>query len=450
MQTLKTLLKHVTPTALLVAFLLTGSVVAQPSQAQDIDQEVLTQYSLFSENFKNEAYQSALPYWRWLYKNQPTFIGVPEGSGWKKGDRTINRGIEIYEKLAEKATEPVMKRAYLDTALTLLREAPKVLKANAVEVDDYEWNLRIGRWIHNNIQELAGLDNEVYEAYKRAYEMDPLRTDDYYVQYVIQVMVPQDDKESTVSYIEKAIETYEPVDERAALVQYLEQQLNSLFKTPEERMIFLEGQHVKYPDDQEVAQELFEIYLRLEQRDKMAVMAETLLKMEPSAQLYRRLGQYYQEEAELAKAMEYYQKAVQMATENNVKRDIYFNMASIKREQGSLGEAVRFLNNALDLDPNFGRALVERTVIQAESLRPYLSSEDIKTRRTAMAGYWVVIDNLQRAKGLDPTIGGYVDQLIRNYSQATPGAEDKFYMGWNNGDTVTVNLGMVSGSTRVR
>ena len=70
---------------------------ACPADAVD-DQQKAVQYSLYYENYKNEAYREALPYLRWMLQCAPTFNGPG-----RTGERNFERAITTYEALAEQA-----------------------------------------------------------------------------------------------------------------------------------------------------------------------------------------------------------------------------------------------------------------------------------------------------------------------------------------------------------
>ena len=67
----------------------------------------------------------------------------------------------------------------------------------------------------------------------------------------------------------------------------------------------------------------------------------------------------------------------------------------------------------------------------------------------AVGTYFVVIDKLQRAKAVDPTVADKANELISTYARYTPKAEDLFMLGIKAGDRVTVG-GWIGESTTVR
>src|SRR5690625_3972160 len=127
------------------AFLFVAPAIAQ-SEQQPSEQEIATHYSLYSEDFKNANYQSALPNLRWILENAP---GFPNDS-----DRNFRRAIEAFEGLAEQ--DP----AYLDSALVIFETAVPKLRAADVNVDEQRWLINKGRFIQSNAARLSDARSE--------------------------------------------------------------------------------------------------------------------------------------------------------------------------------------------------------------------------------------------------------------------------------------------------
>ena len=63
--------------------------------------------------------------------------------------------------------------------------------------------------------------------------------------------------------------------------------------------------------------------------------------------------------------------------------------------------------------------------------------------------YFAVIDKLQRAKSVDPSVTEQANELISTYSRYTPKDEDLFFIGIKKGDAVTIG-GWIGETTTVR
>ena len=63
--------------------------------------------------------------------------------------------------------------------------------------------------------------------------------------------------------------------------------------------------------------------------------------------------------------------------------------------------------------------------------------------------YFVIIDKLQRAKQVDPSVAEEANKLIGRYSAHTPQAKDLFMLGYKAGDRITIG-GWIGESTTIR
>ena len=52
--------------------------------------------------------------------------------------------------------------------------------------------------------------------------------------------------------------------------------------------------------------------------------------------------------------------------------------------------------------------------------------------------YWVVVDKLQRAKQVDPTVAAEANELIKTYRQHFPSKEDAFFRSITEGTSVKI------------
>ena len=63
--------------------------------------------------------------------------------------------------------------------------------------------------------------------------------------------------------------------------------------------------------------------------------------------------------------------------------------------------------------------------------------------------YFAVIDKLQRAKQVDPSVAEEANSLIGRYSGHTPQAKDLFMLGYKQGDRITIG-GWIGETTTIR
>ena len=108
-----------------------------------------------------------------------------------------------------------------------------------------------------------------------------------------------------------------------------------------------------------------------------------------------------------------------------------------------LSQARSYLQKAIGFKENFGDAYILLAQLYASS--PNWNDESALNKCT----YFVVIDKLQRAKAVDPSVADKANELISTYARYTPKAEDLFMLGIKAGDRVTIG-GWIGESTTVR
>ncbi|RMH52205.1 MAG: tetratricopeptide repeat protein [Bacteroidetes bacterium] len=415
----------------LLALLGARPAAAQQAQEEPSEEEKAMNYSLYYESFKNGDYKSAMPYLRWILERAPAYAGPGRLS-----DRNIERAIEAYEGLAAAAEDPELKRAYLDTALAWFDKAVPTLKQAGMEdVDEYQWLLEKGRFIQEHQEDLPDLQDEALALYRQAYEIDPERMQPYYIKLIIYDYIRQGDKQGAVDFMEEVEQIH---GEDADLAEYIAQQRNSLFRSPEERMEFLEQQLEKDPQNVELIAELFEIYRELQYRQKMYEMGQRLSELDPSARTYQLLGQARLEDGEAEEALKLYEQALEMEGAERYRRDIYYNMGVAYQQMGRLSNARTYYRRALQEDSNFGPALIGIGDLYVTAVAECGGS---KMDREDQAVYWLAADYYERARRVDPSVANQANLKLRSITPYFPDAEAKFFKKWETGQPLAINYG---------
>ncbi len=408
--------------ALLLLLLGTGPLLAQGQ----IPQEVLVNYSLAAEYFKNGDCESATPYLRWLITNHPTTY---------QGERTLRRAAECYQSLADIAKEAEneeLRTAYMDSAITVFETAVPTLKDGGDSPNEVKWAIDFGNFLLKYRADFPDRDAEAVTHFVHAFELDKT-VDAYYPRLIVQEYTRLEMKQDAVDFMDLAEPHY---TDNADLMGFFEQSRNTLFKSPEERIGFLEGRLEKDPNNVEVATELFNLYRALEMSEKMEGMGQKLLAMEPSARVYRLLAELKYENGEYAEAITLNEQALELVGEDvTTQRDIRYNMALSNYELNRLQAARSQARQAIRLDASFGRAHMLIGDVYAKSVTG--SAFDREDR----AVYWLVMDYYERAKRADESLTSAANSKISRYRGAMPSTEDKFFKGWKAGQSYAINYG---------
>lgn len=399
------------------------------------ERKILEQYSLFYEYWRNDEFEAAAPYFRWLRENAPGY----------RGARNMRRGVEMYESLAEQADSPERRKAYLDSALTLLEEAVPTLREENVEVDSVRWVFHRGRFLQTYADVYPDRQDEVLDAYLTTFEQDPDRLAPYYVKYIVRRFTQEGRRQGALDFMDRAEETYDDPQ----LMSWFDQQRDSLFTDPAERAEFLERQLTEHPDSLALLRDLFRIYQDLNRSDRMEQLGQKLLQRDPTVEVYRLMAELKENQGQIDRALDYYRQASEIAETSTERRDLYHEIAQMLLENGRLQEARRYARRVLEIDSNYGPAYMTIGDVYASAVQRASGQLD----RMDRAVYWLVIDYYQRAMQVDPSLSTQAERAIDTYREYTPARQDIFFQDWELGQELTIDYepyGWIDETTTVR
>ena len=403
-----------------------GSVV----QAQDIPERPLEAFSLFTTNYTMKDYAFALPYGKHLIKNFPKQL--PEHPTYR-GHTVFLRMIRIYGAMAEEAMDPSIKSAYLDTASTLFDQVFELFTPE--EIDVFEWKLERGTFYQTNADFVENGLNRAIEQYREMYTLDPNRTielgEGYYAGLIVQNMVSNGERDEAVSLIEKTIGKVD-----ATTAEYFDRVMNSLFSNPAERVVFLESKFEKDPENLELMGELFDLYVRTDNLEKVNEFGTKLFQADPNFKNTMRMADLARKNGDYRSSNSYLDQAVGKAETNEEKSAIYLVIADNRLNLNDLRGTRDAARLAIQNNPNNGNAYFKMAEAYANAVSSCAGS---KIEREDRVVYWLVLDYLDRAKRDDPSLANSVNRQAATYQSAAPSAEDKFFKSWKAGQSIRVD-----------
>jgi len=407
------------PVGLLAAYLLVAVVGAQPATAQTnggsepTKREVLTHYSLYFEDFKNENYASALPNLRWMLDNAPT---QPNND-----DRNFRRAVELYSALAEEAESESNTQAYLDTAYTIVNNAPSRLEELGADYSAFNWTMRKGRFLQQYGEQMPDVSDDPVTYYREAFNIAPDKMQAYYIDRIVSTYLNNGEQQAALTFMD---EVEAALSDDSDVMNVVNQYRRQVFgRNPQARIEFLEAKLEESPDDPQIMGDLFELYMQQGQRQKAAQLSEKLLQMSPSLEIYRQVAEMRLEDGEAQRAFELYQTA-ESSTDAPLTAQDYFNMGEAQQQMGNLREARSYYRQAIDQDQSFGDAYIAIGDLYAQAVSECGGSE---MGRGDKAVYWLAVDMYQQAKSADPSVASTADSKINTYVKYFPTAEDIFY-----------------------
>ncbi len=178
---------------------------------------------------------------------------------------------------------------------------------------------------------------------------------------------------------------------------------------------------------------------------------EFYYKVKPSAQTALILASYYAEKGDKAAALRYYTDALNLATDPTDRSKVSIQIAASYLSDGNNREAYNYATRAAQADPNNPTSYYIMGMAQASAART------VENDFERQAVYWLVVDNLLRARQLamaNPSYGLSISNLnkgIAEFQTGFPTLEDIFMSkGLEEGASYTVNAGWITGTTTVR
>ena len=168
-----------------------------------------------------------------------------------------------------------------------------------------------------------------------------------------------------------------------------------------------------------------------------------MYKINPTADAATGCGYMAYKKGDFDTAIKYFDEALSLESDSEKKAQLCYIVAASLFNSKKLSQARSYLQKAIGFKENFGDAYILLAQLYASS--PNWNDEPAMNKCT----YFVVIDKLQRAKAVDPSVADKANELISTYARYTPKAEDLFMLGIKAGDRVTVG-GWIGESTTVR
>ena len=165
--------------------------------------------------------------------------------------------------------------------------------------------------------------------------------------------------------------------------------------------------------------------------------------IEPTAETAIGCGYMYYKKGDFDKCISYFDNAIELQQDPIQKADYYYSAAAVLFANKQLSKAKQYARKAIELNGEFGKPYM--LIAQMYASSPNWSDEASLNKCV----FFAVIDKLQKAKSVDPSLAEECDKLIRTYAGYTPKDEDLFFIGLKKGDAVTIG-GWIGETTTIR
>ncbi|KGN68425.1 lipopolysaccharide assembly protein LapB [Porphyromonas sp. COT-239 OH1446] len=147
-----------------------------------------------------------------------------------------------------------------------------------------------------------------------------------------------------------------------------------------------------------------------------------LFAFEPSARAAVGIASDALSSGRYEEATEYLLKAIEHSQEATDRAKCYEGLAQIALKQNKFSDARSYSNKALAENPRSGPSLILLAQMIGNDADRIFPDDKVKQRCV----YYLVIDKLQQAASLDPSVASRANSLIANYRRSLPSPSDIF------------------------
>lgn len=414
---------------LLLFFIVLGY---QMTDAQPLGYEPRVVQSLFAEDYRNDNYEQAIMWGRWLVNERPKEI---EGLDDFTGDRNFRRMINIYEYFAEQQDDEEMQRAYLDSSMQMFDRVFEIFEDD--EVDKFQWTLRKGRFLQEHAGTIEdGLDR-AFALYDELFQMDTERAVDSGDGYYVRILVDHYAREGERERAQEMMERAEPYANNDLLAAFDDVREEVLFAEPEDRVGYVEELLEEDPGNLDHMYELYDLYDDLNMSDKQEEMAVRLYEEDPTYENIMRLADEAAGEDNYEETIGYLEEALEHAEDTERRREVTLRIAENYYSLRDLQQAREWTRRAIDEDSGWGQPYIRMARIYARAVQECTSGRSMDRQDRAV--YYLVLDYLDQAVETDANVSGQVEDMYPNFEEVTPSEGDKHFLNWNEGDQLAID-----------
>jgi tetratricopeptide (TPR) repeat protein len=150
--------------------------------------------------------------------------------------------------------------------------------------------------------------------------------------------------------------------------------------------------------------------------------SEYLHQIEPTAESAMGLGSKAFKDKDFATAEKYYNEAIEMSDNAEIKVELYYAMAVMAQQQNNLVKVKQLSLKCLAENPNYGRAYLLIATCYASGVKNVFPDDPVLTKCV----YYAVVDKLERARQVDPSVAEEAGRLINTYKKYYPTKEEVF------------------------
>jgi len=371
---------------------------------------ILEQYSLFSEYYKNKDFKSALPYgWKVLSLDPEKF------SKW-----IYYKMEDILWQLHDSSTvTPEIKKEVEDTIMYVYDLALKYNNSSS------NFFLQRRAFVAETWLNLS--NDKVINYYEEAIKADP-QISTYWINRLGQYY--KNNATDTNDYKSKAIDIYTQLSEKEPDNPIWNSQLESMVENIDELVDLAKKTWDLDKDNLGKAWKFVTIAQRASKYDQAIVGLEYLvLKAPKTINYWTQLAIAYQKVNDINKAEDAYKTLIKLEP---TKKENHLNLGIIYKDKGMFSSARNEYRRAYNIDKSWGLPIFY------EGLLYEMSARQQKFDFESKLVYLLAVQTYRQALSVEPTLDQARDR-INALSSSLPTDEDYFFRGYKKGSTINIS-----------
>lgn len=394
--------------------------------------------SVYREFFKQKNFAAAMESWSYVFANAPC-----------AREQTHVDGVAMYKDFIKNTKDAARRKSLIDTLFL-------IYDVRAASFTESAGNA-LGRKGVDMLNFRPDPNKEVVATFRKSVQLAGNGTEHFILPYYFKAVL----KEFAAGALtkEQVLEVYEQLskiseanqggtaaDKYAESKQSLDADLaGNIIKDCNEITGLFAARYKANPENKDLRDLLYSLLLSKGCTDRELFLEVAVSKYNdaPSARLAQVLARRFQQNDNLAKATEYYQKAVNDAENDSLKAAYYYDFASLYSSSKQFARARQMAQEASKLQPNWGKPIIFIGDLYAASYSQCGSGIE------AQSVYWAAVDKYQRARNIDGSVSEEANQKIAKYSAYFPKTETLFFNNISKGSSYSVGC-WIGETTTVR
>ncbi len=418
------------------------------------DRDFMNELSLYNEFYKQDNIESAMPHWRNIYNKYPK--------------STLNlyiHGVNMYEKLIDKAATPEEKARLVDDLMRLYDKRIRYFGEKG-----YVLGRKATTWLKYKMEAERNPENgELKEALTSAYDWisESVKERESESELAVLLLLMQTSrslfklgdlpKETVVTNYD-AVTSYLNQKAEDATEEALQEDIKNISAAVEEifgtsgaadceaLVNIFTPQYESKKDDIDFIKTMLRRLgsARCDETPLFSDATERLYELEPSAEAAFNMARRYLKRNDSERAKNYYIQAMEQETNQEMLAKYYYEYALfVYAKDHALQESRTYARKALEIKPNYCEALMLIGDIYVAASRTF--GADSFEKSTV---FWVAVDYFERARS-NPDCSVDAAKKAGDFRKYFPSKEEAFFRSLQEGQTYKVE-GWINENTRIR